>query len=72
MIKIITIGKLKEKYLKDAIADYKKRISKYHKIELIELPDTNTTKEKEENKKTHFFQRIHSNYGNRRQRIIQP
>ena len=46
MIKIITIGKLKEKYLKDAIADYKKRISKYHKIELIELPDTNTTKEK--------------------------
>ena len=51
MIKIITIGKLKEKYLKDAIADYKKRISKYHKIELIELPDTNTTKEKEEIKK---------------------
>lgn len=51
MIKIITIGKLKEKYLKDAFADYKKRISKYHKIELIELPDTNTTKEKEEIKK---------------------
>ena len=41
MIKIISIGKLKEKYLKDAIEDYLKRISKYHKINLIELPDSN-------------------------------
>lgn len=41
MIKIISIGKLKEKYLKDGIEDYLKRISKYHKINLIELPDSN-------------------------------
>lgn len=41
MIKIICIGKLKEKYLKDGIEDYLKRINKYHKINLIELPDTN-------------------------------
>lgn len=39
MIKIICIGKIKENYLKDAILEYSKRISKYTKIEIIELPD---------------------------------
>lgn len=47
MIKIICIGKLKETYLKEAIEDYKKRISKYHKLEIIELPDSNAEEEKE-------------------------
>lgn len=41
MIKIICLGKIKEKYLNDLIDDYKKRISKYHKLEIIELKDTN-------------------------------
>jgi len=39
MIKIICIGKLKEKYLTEGVKDYLERINKYHKIELIELPD---------------------------------
>ena len=39
MIKIICIGKIKEKYLKDAIEEYKKRISKYTKLDIIELQD---------------------------------
>ncbi len=39
MIKIICIGKIKEKYLKDALDEYKKRISKYSKLEIIELSD---------------------------------
>lgn len=39
MIKLITVGKIKEKYLKDAILEYTKRISKYTKLEIIELPD---------------------------------
>ena len=39
MIKIISVGKIKEKYLKDAIEEYLKRINKYSKIEIIELPD---------------------------------
>lgn len=47
MIKIICVGKLKEQYLKDAVLDYYKRISKYHKIELIELEDSNIKPEKE-------------------------
>jgi len=51
MIKIICIGKIKETYLKEAIEDYKKRISKYHKLEIIELPDNNIETEKENIKK---------------------
>ena len=39
MIKIICVGKIKEKYLVDAIEEYKKRISRYTKLEIIELKD---------------------------------
>jgi len=38
-IDIICIGKLKEKYLKDAIDEYSKRLSKYCNLNIIELPD---------------------------------
>ena len=38
-ITIIGVGKLKEKYLKQGIAEYTKRLSSYAKIEIIELPD---------------------------------
>lgn len=48
MIKIICVGKIKESYLRDMINDYAKRISKYHKIEIVELTDSNINKEKEE------------------------
>ena len=40
MIKIICIGKIKESYLRDAINEYSKRLAKYTKLEIIELPDT--------------------------------
>lgn len=36
-ITVIALGKLKEKYLKDAITEYSKRISAYGKIEIAEL-----------------------------------
>ena len=36
---LICIGKLKEKYLKEAAAEYLKRLSSYTDIEIIELPD---------------------------------
>ena len=39
MIKIICIGKIKEQYLRDAINEYIKRLSKYTKLEIVELPD---------------------------------
>lgn len=38
-INVISVGSIKEKYMQEMIADYKKRISKYAKIELIELKD---------------------------------
>ena len=41
MIKIICVGKIKEKYLVDAINEYKKRISKYTNLEIIEIQDEN-------------------------------
>ncbi|NMH21101.1 23S rRNA (pseudouridine(1915)-N(3))-methyltransferase RlmH, partial [Streptococcus pneumoniae] len=37
-----TVGKLKEKYLKDGIAEYSKRISRFAKFEMIELSDEKT------------------------------
>lgn len=41
-IKIVTVGKLKKKYLKDGIAEYSKRISRFAKLEMIELADEKT------------------------------
>lgn len=50
-ITIISVGKLKEKYLKDAIAEYSKRLTRYCKLDIIELQDEKTpdnASEKEE------------------------
>lgn len=47
MIKIICLGKIKEKYLLDFIEDYKLRINKYHKLEIIQLNDENDLKKEE-------------------------
>ena len=38
-INIICVGKLKEKYLKDALNEYIKRLSRYCKLTITELPD---------------------------------
>lgn len=38
-IDIVCVGKIREKYLKDAIDEYKKRLSKYCILNIIELPD---------------------------------
>ena len=41
-ITIITVGKIKEKYLKDAIAEYSKRLTKYCKLDIVEVADEKT------------------------------
>lgn len=41
-ITIITVGKIKEKYLRDAIDEYSKRLSKYCKLEILEVADEKT------------------------------
>ena len=38
-ITLLTVGKIKEKFLRDAIAEYSKRLSKYCKLEIIEVSD---------------------------------
>ncbi|MCI8383809.1 MAG: 23S rRNA (pseudouridine(1915)-N(3))-methyltransferase RlmH [Clostridia bacterium] len=38
-IQILCIGKLKENYLKSAIAEYTKRLSRFCKLDILELPD---------------------------------
>ena len=42
MIKIVCVGRIKERYLMEMIEDYQKRISKYHKLEIIEVKDVGT------------------------------
>lgn len=46
MIKIIAVGSLKEKYLKEAVEEYIKRIKKYNNIEIIEIKDEGLVEEK--------------------------
>lgn len=41
MIKIICVGKVKESFYREAICEYIKRMKKYHKIEIIEIIDSN-------------------------------
>ncbi len=48
MIKLIVVGKIKEQYLNSLIDDYKERINKYHKIEIIEVKDSTITEEAKE------------------------
>ncbi|SCJ80023.1 Ribosomal RNA large subunit methyltransferase H [uncultured Clostridium sp.] len=42
-ITVITVGKIKEKYLEDAIAEYSKRLSRYCKLEIIQVADEKTS-----------------------------
>ena len=46
MIKIIAVGKIKESFFREAILEYQKRLSKYTKLEIIEVNDINDTSEK--------------------------
>ena len=39
-IEIICVGKIKEKYLRDAILEYQKRLTRFCKIDILEIPDS--------------------------------
>lgn len=41
-IKILSVGKIKEKFFKEAIAEYQKRLSRYCNLEIIEVSDEKT------------------------------
>ncbi len=51
MIKIICVGKIKESFFREAIQEYQKRLSKYTKLEIIELPDYTNGNAQENQKK---------------------
>ena len=41
-ITLITVGKIKERFFEDAIAEYSKRLSRYCKLEIIQVADEKT------------------------------
>ena len=42
MIKVVCVGKIKEKFLTSAVNEYLKRLSKYTKINVIQIPDVSS------------------------------
>lgn len=47
-IKIVSVGSIKEKFLKDAISEYLKRLTRFAKIEIIEVDETKIQNKSEE------------------------
>lgn len=45
MIRIICVGKIRESFYRDAIKEYMKRLSKYHKVVIEEVMDSNMKNE---------------------------
>ena len=41
-VTLITVGKIKEKFFQDAIAEYSKRLSRYCKLEIVQVADEKT------------------------------
>lgn len=60
MIRILCVGKIKEEYLKELINDYEKRINKYHKLEIIEVKDSEDIR-KETSELLKYFNEKHYN-----------
>lgn len=51
-ITLVTVGKIKEKYLRDAVGEYVKRLGKYCKLEIIEVADEKTQERASETEET--------------------
>ena len=47
-ITILCVGKIKERYLTDAVAEYTKRLSRYAKVEIVEVRDERTKEDASE------------------------
>ena len=47
-IMVLTVGKIKEKYLRDGIAEYAKRLGRYCRLEIIEVADEKTPEQASE------------------------
>ena len=54
---ILTVGKIKEKFFNDAIAEYSKRLSRYCKLEIVEVKDEKTMENPTEAEKNIVLQK---------------
>lgn len=57
-IKIVSVGLIKEKFLKDAISEYLKRLTRFAKIEIIEVDETKIQNKSEEQVKKEEGERL--------------
>lgn len=57
-IRLVTVGTLKEKFLKDAINEYLKRLSRFAKVEIVELEESKIQSKSEEQIKKEEGERI--------------
>ena len=48
-VRILCVGKIKEKFYRDAILEYSKRLSKYCSLEIVEVNDEKTSENSTEN-----------------------
>ena len=56
-ISVICVGKVKEQYLRDAIAEYSKRLGRYCKLDIIEVADEKTPEHASEGVERRFVPR---------------
>ena len=56
-ITLVTVGKIKEKYFRDTIAEYQKRLSKYCRLEIVEVADEKTPDKASETEEAQIRQR---------------
>ena len=64
-IKIIAVGSLKEKFLREALKEYEKRLSKFAKLEIIEVEETKIQSKSAENVKKEECERLLKKIGER-------
>ena len=57
-IKIVSVGSIKEKFLKDAISEYLKRLTRFAKIEIIEVDETKIQNKSEDQVKKEEGERL--------------
>ncbi len=56
-ISILTVGKIKEKYLSDAISEYSKRLGRYCKLEIIQVQDEKETERSSDAQKKQIIEK---------------
>ena len=61
MLKIIAVGKIKEDFFTDAVAEYMKRLGGYTKLTIIQVPDEKSNEKTLDKEADHILKNIHEN-----------